>query len=161
MQSFSPFTSFTEDQTLYYSFFVLLSSASVWLSIFLAVVTAILPDLCLSLLEDLYEQRKKRLGRDVFRQLVAPRHLSLPAKILWWIRVKLCFAEATGNKVASENVASKPASRPASRPASSNSKPKSPTQKTNPKIQQVKPASPNNSTLIEPKHYKIYDRKKT
>jgi hypothetical protein len=54
---FVPLTILTEDQSLYFTYYVLLSSATVWLTILLASVIAIIPDIILSVIEDVRENR--------------------------------------------------------------------------------------------------------
>lgn len=71
---------FANQQSVYFAYFVLLSSASVWFFIALAVVIAMTPDLILRVLENLAEERKLNLLIAEFRRrtsLVAMRAESM------------------------------------------------------------------------------------
>lgn len=62
----SPITTFTEDQALYFAFYTLFSSGSVWFSIFLAIVTATIPDFLIIVIENLKETELfKKLKHDI------------------------------------------------------------------------------------------------
>jgi hypothetical protein len=47
----------TEDQTLFFQFYVLLSSPIVWMIIFLCVVTALIPDIILKVYDKIRERQ--------------------------------------------------------------------------------------------------------
>lgn len=49
-------TLFTEDQALYFGIFTLFSSGSIWFTIFLSSILAILPDLVLLIIENIVEK---------------------------------------------------------------------------------------------------------
>ena len=53
-----PLTVFTEDQTLYFSYLTLLSSPTMWLLIFLSIVTSLIPDFAFKLIENMNEAKK-------------------------------------------------------------------------------------------------------
>ena len=62
--------SFTDDQGLYFIYFVLFTSGAAWLTILLGSVTAILPDIVARLLEDITESKKlKDLKADYLRNI--------------------------------------------------------------------------------------------
>ena len=52
-----PLTVFTENQSLYFEYFTMLSSPSVWLCIILCLIAAIIPDVCLRVIENIKETR--------------------------------------------------------------------------------------------------------
>ena len=52
-----PLTVFTEHQSLYFEYFTMLSSPSVWLCIILCLIAAIIPDVCLRVIENIKETR--------------------------------------------------------------------------------------------------------
>ncbi len=52
-----PLTLITEDQTLYYVFYVLLSSPNVWVTIIICVVISLVPDLIIKVYDKIRENQ--------------------------------------------------------------------------------------------------------
>jgi hypothetical protein len=73
-------TIFTEQQSIYFSYFVLLSSASVWFFILLGLVVAMTPDIIIRVLENLFEEISLRKLEIEFKRKASriPSSISLP-----------------------------------------------------------------------------------
>ena len=86
-----PFTSFSDDQELYFVFYTIFSSVTVWLAILLAVASALIPDIVLAVIvDDLGEKRllahlektknsffKYIQGRNLYNTFVVNRNVDL------------------------------------------------------------------------------------
>jgi hypothetical protein len=55
-----PLTSITEEQSTFWIYFHMLSNISVWFLIFVSIIAALLPDMCLAVLNNFLEKRRFR-----------------------------------------------------------------------------------------------------
>lgn len=114
-KSFRPtfLTSITDSQSLYWVYFELLSSASVWLCIILTVVTALIPDLVMKAIENMQDielirrQKQDEYFRSTKGQQIESETLSEKNKD----GVRVFYVPANENKISNTKVSKEKLSR--------------------------------------------------